>query len=433
METTATSLLTLLSNFSRPLAGQLYFTLPSLLLWKMLTQILTSSAFSEKLPLCLLFSTWAAGQEDVASSVSFCCRDFTASRPAMGDSWSHSCFGFLDYKTEKFALTRNRKVGVLHRLIQLGIVGYILGWVFLAKKGYQEKDTDPHISVITKLKGISVTRVRELGDRIWDVADYVKPPQGENVFFVVTNFIATPKQVQGSCPEHPSIPDGNCRKDEDCSPGQPVVHGNGVKTGKCVPFGASHNTCEIYGWCPVENKTLSRTNTLKTTDGSYFKGCRYDAVDDPYCPVFRIRDMVEAAGESFEEMAHLGGAIGLRIDWDCDLDQPPSRCRPCYSFTLLEKKFNFRTASYYRDPLNRQSRSLLKLYGIRFDISVHGQAGKFSIIPTAVNLGTGAAFLGAAAMVCDLVLLYLDTKAEFYRSEKYEEAKPPKTKVDAAT
>ncbi|XP_042661227.1 P2X purinoceptor 6 isoform X4 [Tyto alba] len=241
--------------------------------------------------------------------------------------------------------------------------------------------------------------------------------------------------------------------------GNPVARGNGIKTGKCVMFNTTHSTCEIYGWCPVENNTLprkpllaeaenftlfikntvhftkfnfSKCNTLQTNDPTYFKSCTYDPFFNPLCPVFCVRDMVEAAGETFEDLALLGGSIGVRIKWDCDLDHPAAQCLPQYSFSLQDRRYNFRTASYYWDSQRRLYRNLLKLYGIRFDISVHGQAGKFSIIPAAVSFGTGIALFGAATVVCDLVLLYLDAKADFYWKEKFEEAKPPKGKTVAA-
>ncbi|KAG8450403.1 hypothetical protein GDO86_002891, partial [Hymenochirus boettgeri] len=333
-------------------------------------------------------------------------------------------------------------------------------WVFVVKKGYQEVDTSVQSSVITKLKGVAFTNTSELGERLWDVVDYVIPPQGENVFFIVTNVIVTPNQRQGMCPESFGIPDAVCSKNSDCSEGEAVIAGNGVKTGRCLKTGLVNTTgtCEIFAWCPVEKKKkpkkpllgkaenftvyiknsirfpkfdFSKTNILEINEDSYLKTCRYSK-DDHYCPIFYLGKIVSWAGSEFQIMAMEGGVIGIQIEWDCDLDKSGSLCHPHYSFTRLDNKFkeksassgyNFRFAKYYRDAEGKDYRTLIKAYGIRFDIMVNGKAGKFNIIPTIINIGSGLALMGAGAFFCDLVLLYIIKKSNFYRDKKFEEVK----------
>ncbi|XP_053176763.1 P2X purinoceptor 5-like [Scomber japonicus] len=364
-------------------------------------------------------------------------------------------FSLFDYKTEKYIVAKNKRVGVLYRLIQLSLLGYLIGWVFISKKGYQETDEAIQSSVITKLKGVSVTNTTESGLLVWGPEDYGIPPQGEAVLFVVTNFLETPNQKLGYCPESPRVLDGHCLEDEDCEEGKLVAAGHGVMSGRCLRKDeTATGTCEIFAWCPIEGKfkpqgallanaenftiyiknfiqfpkfKFSKSNVLETTDESYLKKCRYNEKLNPYCPIFRLGDITSRAGHNFQDMATFGGSIGIMIQWDCDLDKGFSSCHPQYHFTRMDITnktitvgFNFRHTRYYKDAAGETYRSLFKVYGVRFSIMVHGKAGKFSIIPTAINIGSGLALMGAGAFLCDMVLLYLMKKGTSYRERKFE-------------
>lgn len=49
-------------------------------------------------------------------------------------------------------------------------------YVFIIEKSYQERESAPESSVITKVKGIAITN-SSLERKIWDVAEYIKPPE----------------------------------------------------------------------------------------------------------------------------------------------------------------------------------------------------------------------------------------------------------------
>uniref|UniRef100_A0A8C9TD40 P2X purinoceptor n=1 Tax=Scleropages formosus TaxID=113540 RepID=A0A8C9TD40_SCLFO len=372
----------------------------------------------------------------------------------LGGCWAFLCRCFFQYETPKILLIRSKKVGALNRLVQALILAYVIGYVCVLKKGYQ--DTDSVLSsVTTKVKGVALTNSSQLGLRVWDVADYVIPPQEESSFFVMTNLIVTMNQTQTRCPELPSS-STNCSSDKDCSAGFVDVRGNGVQTGKCVNFSDSARTCEVFAWCPVETDSeppnpavlanaenftvliknsiqypkfsFGRRNILPDVNTSYLRNCIFDRKRDPHCPIFRLGDIVSEANEDFQSMAVHGGVMGIHIRWDCDLDMPESWCVPKYTFRRLDNKdpdnnvapgYNFRFAKYYKVADNVETRTLIKGFGIRFDVMVFGKAGKFSVVPTLLNIGAGLALLGLVNVVCDWVVLTFMKKSNLYKEQKY--------------
>ena len=77
-------------------------------------------------------------------------------------------------------------------------------------------------------------------------------------------------------------------------------------------------------------------------------------------------------------------------------------CLPKYNFHILDATgWNFRHAVYHEE--NR--RTLVKAYGLKFLISVTGNAGKFDVTRTVVILVTGLGLMGLANILCEIVLL----------------------------
>uniref|UniRef100_A0A673KRA7 P2X purinoceptor 5-like n=1 Tax=Sinocyclocheilus rhinocerous TaxID=307959 RepID=A0A673KRA7_9TELE len=335
----------------------------------------------------------------------------------------------FEYTTVKYVGTQNKKIGLLYRIFQLTIMGYLIGWVFLKNKGYQVKDDTLESSVVTKAKGVA--RVNTTDSNLWGPEDYVFPNQGENFLSIATNFIETPNQKLGNCSENPEVPNNTCSKDEECTVGEAVRAGNGIKTGICLE---THNgTCEIYGWCPTEihrdpdpativreaeNFTLyirnfirfsqlnfSTSNVPKENRSLYLKNCLYDETVCPYCPIFRLGDIVNKTGNKFEEMALKGGSIGVLIEWLCDLDVD-SECRPHYSFVRLGSDVPvpiainclLRFARYFTDVAGDRRRIFYKVFGIHLEIMVFGMARKFCIIPTIVNIASALTLMAAVSM-----------------------------------
>lgn len=361
---------------------------------------------------------------------------------------------FFEYDTPRIVHIQSKKVGVINRFIQFCIIGYVIGFAIIFKKGYQDFDNVQSV-VTTKVKGIVMvnTTVHPDIQPIWDVADYIVPPQENNAFFVITNLIVTPNQSIGICPEDSTVYGSNCTVDKDCPAGTSLPVGNGFLTGKCDP---DVNRCEIHAWCPVENGTtkapkpaileeskkftvfiknnvefpkynVKRRNLPDNVSNDYLQNCRYDGGANSRCPIFTLQSIVEGANSgSYGEVAMEGGVIQIRIKWNCNLDLSVDKCLPEYSFKRLDsstykisKGYNFRYSRNFKDANGTEFRTLYKAYGIKFVISVSGQARKFAPVPFLTNVGSGLALLSIATVICDIVVLYMLKARALYKEKKY--------------
>ncbi|KAI4564708.1 hypothetical protein MJT46_019796, partial [Ovis ammon polii x Ovis aries] len=349
---------------------------------------------------------------------------------------------FFTYETTKSVVVKSWTIGIINRAVQLLIISYFVGWVFLHEKAYQVRDTAIESSVVTKVKGFG-----RYANRVMDVSDYVTPPQGTSVFVIITKMIVTENQMQGFCPEVRAGQRGWGRCGVE-----------GILTGRCVNYSSALRTCEIQGWCPAEVDTLwapalarrpvmmeaenftifiknsirfplfnfEKGNLLPDLTAADVKTCRFHPDRAPFCPILRVGDVAQSAPLSIQ-----GGVLGIKIGWVCDLDKAWDQCIPRYSFTRLdgvsEKSsvspgYNFRFAKYYKMDNGSEYRTLLKAFGIRFDVLVYGDGRPASRnAAPACRSAQGRPLSLQGTVLCDIILLNFLKGADQYKARKFEE------------
>jgi P2X purinoceptor 4 len=318
------------------------------------------------------------------------------------------------------------------------------------KRGYQDRDPSLISSVTLEVKGIGIFGTNS--SITLDNADYIVPPQENNALFIMTNLVST-NQQRTFCGEGFNVDDAACKNHSQCPPNRRYPSkSNGHWTGKCrMPEGR----CEMEGWCPVEydldppdpimdalNYILIVNNFVEFTrfnitrknvlnESSYFRKCRYHPIHDKLCPIFRIGDLLEIVEHDNDErhlMLKFGAVIRIKIDWMCNLDLGEDECKPEYSFGRLDSRFvdeqfsygfNFRYASHWK--MNNEShRTLIKAFGLRFIVTVNGDAGRFDLLVLTLNIGSMIGVLGLATVICDIIALYFSEQSYAYRRQKFQ-------------
>ncbi|XP_065891138.1 P2X purinoceptor 4-like [Dysidea avara] len=358
----------------------------------------------------------------------------------------------LEYDTPKIVHIKNKTVGLVNRLVQLGIIVYIVVFAIYFSKGYAEFE-DVVSTVTTKVEGFDYTNgtgnFSNAGERVWDASDYIIPPQSPNSVFIMTNMWIT-NQTQGVCVDK-SV---SCNDTVSCSEGS--FSRNGRLTGDC-DNDSGH--CLVNAWCPLEeedknmtvnagpkllrarNFTIFIKNSIQFPNlassfrrrnvGNGITGeCRFGFEGESYfCPIISVQQIINMLENryTFEDLATQGSVLGLQIDWDCNLNKGPEDCIPVYSARRLDDPkakfspgFNFRYANSWRAADGTLQRELIKAYGIRINILVTGLGAKFSFPALILKIGSGIALLALASVISDIFILYVLRQRNYYRKKKYQ-------------
>lgn len=389
---------------------------------------------------------------------------------AVENATQHFFSWFYTYNTAKVVKIESRAVGILNRILQIGLFVLIIAWIFVHDKGYQYADKNGMASSTTKLKGVAYTNSSDerVGKRLWDASDLNLQAYGEGSLFITTNILVTKNQTLGECPEHKDN-DTICHTDSDCLPnGMPYHLGHGISLGLCNNL---TQTCMVKAWCPIEDDSpvsdqavleyvadftvfiknsvafpyynLAVSNIHEDIDGDYLHSCHYHPISDPHCPVFRVGDIVALAAvehldndRSFDDIAVKGGVISIRVNWNCNLDSSVDECKPLYSFMRLDnsnanrisKGYNYRYANNYVEDGVRK-RDLLKRYGVLLIIETEAVARAFHFTTCLLNIGSGVALLSIAGLVVDIFMLHIHKRRTVYRSFKIQSGKALKDGV----
>uniref|UniRef100_A0A8D1BWA1 P2X purinoceptor n=2 Tax=Sus scrofa TaxID=9823 RepID=A0A8D1BWA1_PIG len=338
----------------------------------------------------------------------------------------------FQYETNKVTRIQSMNYGTIKWFFHVLVFSYV-SFALVSDKRYQRKESVIS-SVHTKVKGIAeVTQeivengLKKVVPSVLDTADYTFPLQ-------VNSRCLFPTLLSSSLqyPTRRTL----CSSNQGCKKGWMDPQSKGIQTGRCVEYKGKQKTCEVSAWCPIEaveeapqpallrsaeNFTVLIKNNIDFPGHNYTTRnilpglnitCTFHKTQNPLCPIFRLGDIFRETGDNFSDVAIQGGIMGIEIYWDCNLDRWFHHCRPKYSFRRLDDKtakessypgYNFRYAKYYKEN-NVEKRTLIKVFGIRFDILVFGTGGKFDIIQLIVYIGSTLSYFGLATVFIDFLI-----------------------------
>ena len=164
---------------------------------------------------------------------------------------------------------------------------------------------------------------------------------------------------------------------------------------------------------PNEGKVIN--NLLKDK-------CYYDPLSDPYCPIFKLGDIIRFSpntNNSYAEIAKFGATFMINIEWKCFLPLfSEFDCKPNYSFRRVDVWGNhsqiiYNLKAFYNS--NGDKRKIIRSFKIRFQVQVKATLSRYDFFNF---LTINSAYTGVFSLMLWLFTFLVRHKLKGERIEK---------------
>lgn len=357
-------------------------------------------------------------------------RFFKGLASELSEALSQDYDRFFSYYTKQQVNVLDRTLGFTNVVIQLLIVSYVVGYVFIAERGYLEPEAAQGV-IVTHISGdaVGVSSGKKAGDRYFSADELTYPGLERGNVFIATKIIMT-QQNRGVC-EDESMP---CLTKDDCS----------KEVGaECT----SNRVCKEPSWCPVlqDGEPANEVYKLETSNEMILvksaiqykllapEKVFHESMEPVMYPkagfnAITLRQILLECSPPvrYEEVSELGAAIEVQWVWNCNVDFPTCEKKMVarrldVTFDDQNIGFNFKWPFYNGGDttMNGEERELKQMYGIRLYFRTVGTGQKVSMGIIIFKMSTGLALVGFAPIIADLMMLNCFKLSKKYTARKY--------------
>jgi len=325
----------------------------------------------------------------------------------------------LSYYTKQQVMFLDRKLGIMFYIIQLTIAAWIVGYMFIYKKGYLELEQAKG-GLVTHVYGDALaTSSGKVASRYFSTEELTYPGLENGNVFVATRQ-AVHKQKRGVCEDF-EVP---CTVDADCS-----QRGNG----KC----SSNGFCVEPSWCNQEDTEIYELDTgsvqIWTRSTIQFVKIAPERVystetvsPDPKSGynAFTVRELLmkcEPLPVRYEEIAELGAVIEVQFVWECNVKG--KECHPFVQARRIDTTFdpdNIGFGFSYPEYIDADTRVRNEMRGVRIFFRTTGVGKKVSVAATINKASLGAALFAIGQIIADLALTRVFALKRKYNARKFD-------------